>query len=86
MLRGEGRVVNHKKVERIWRNEGLKVPKKRPKRGRLWLNDGFCIRLRPEHGDHVWSYDSCQLGPLTAGFFGCSISSTNIAGNARLHW
>jgi putative transposase len=35
----------------------LKVPKKQPKRKRLWLNDGSCIRLRPEHKDHVWSYD-----------------------------
>lgn len=49
--------VNHKRVERIWRREGLKVPKKQPKRGRLWLNDGSCIRLRPKHKDHVWSYD-----------------------------
>jgi putative transposase len=49
--------VNHKRVQRIWRKEGLKVPKKQPKRGRLWLNDGSCIRLRPEHKDHVWSYD-----------------------------
>jgi transposase InsO family protein len=45
-------------VERIWRKEGLKVPQKQPKRGRLWLNDGTCIRLRPEYKDHVWSYDS----------------------------
>jgi putative transposase len=44
--------VNHKRVERIWRKEGLKVPKKQPKRGRLWLNDGSCIRLRPEHKDN----------------------------------
>jgi putative transposase len=49
--------VNHKRVERIWRREGLKIPKKQPKRGRLWLNDGSCIRLRPEHQNHVWSYD-----------------------------
>jgi putative transposase len=49
--------VNHKRVERIWRREGLKVPKKQPKRGRLWLNDGSCIRLRPEYENHVWSYD-----------------------------
>jgi putative transposase len=49
--------VNHKRVERIWRREGLKVPKKQPQRGRLWLNDGSCIRLRPEFKDHVWSYD-----------------------------
>ncbi len=49
--------VNHKRVERIWRQEGLKVPKRQPKRGRLWLNDGSCVRLRPHHKDHVWSYD-----------------------------
>lgn len=49
--------VNHKRVERIWRKEGLKVTKKQPKRSRLWLNDGSCIRLRPEYKDHVWSYD-----------------------------
>ena len=47
LLRGEGWQVNHKRVERIWRREGLKVPVKQPKRGRLWLNDGSCIRLRP---------------------------------------
>ena len=57
LLRREGWVVNHKRVERIWRKEGLKVPQKQPKRGRLWLNDGSCIRLRPQHKDHVWSYD-----------------------------
>ena len=49
--------MNHKRVERIWRREGLKVPKKQHKKGRLWLNDGSCIRLRPEYKDHVWSYD-----------------------------
>jgi len=49
--------VNHKRVERIWRRERLKVPQKQPKRGRLWLNDGSCVRLRPGHRDHVWSYD-----------------------------
>lgn len=58
MLKNEkGWRINHKRVERIWRREGLKVPKKQPKRGRLWLNDGSCIRLRPEHRDHVWGYD-----------------------------
>ena len=57
LLKSEGWRVNHKRVERIWRIEGLKVPGKQPKRGRLWLNDGSCIRLRPEHKDHVWSYD-----------------------------
>ena len=49
--------MNRKRVERLWRREGLKVPAKQPKRGRLWLNDGSCIRLRPEHPNHVWSYD-----------------------------
>ena len=57
MLRREGWGINHKRVERIWRREGLKVPQKQPKRKRLWLNDGSCIRLRPEYKDHVWSYD-----------------------------
>lgn len=57
MLRREGWRVNHKRVERIWRQEGLKVPQKQPKRGRLWLNDGSCVRLRPERANHVWSYD-----------------------------
>jgi putative transposase len=57
LLQNSGWKVNHKRVERIWRREGLKVPKKQPKRSRLWLNDGSCIRLRPEHKDHVWSYD-----------------------------
>ena len=52
-----GWLVNDKRVERIWRREGLKVPHKQPKRGRLWLSDGSCIRLRPEHRNHVWSYD-----------------------------
>jgi len=44
-------------VQRIWRQEGLKVPRRQPKRGRLWLNDGSCVRLRPARKDHVWSYD-----------------------------
>ncbi|WP_139111458.1 IS3 family transposase [Sphingobium sp. Ndbn-10] len=52
-----GWTVNHKRVERIWRREGLKVPPRQPKRGRLWLNDGSCIRLRPEYPGHVWAYD-----------------------------
>jgi len=57
MLRNQGWKVNHKRVERIWRQEGLKVPSKQPKRSRLWLNDGSCVRLRPQYPDHVWSYD-----------------------------
>jgi putative transposase len=57
LLREAGWLVNDKRVERIWRREGLKVPQKQPKRGRLWLADGSCIRLRPEPRDHVWAYD-----------------------------
>jgi putative transposase len=57
LLRDAGWLVNDKRVERIWRREGLKVPQKQPKRGRLWLADGSCLRLRPEHRNHVWSYD-----------------------------
>jgi len=57
MLRDAGWLVNKKRVERIWRSEGLKVPQKQPKRSRLWLNDGSCIRLRAERPNHVWAYD-----------------------------
>ena len=60
LLNNSGWHVNHKRVERIWRCEGLKVPRKQAKKGRLWLNDGSCVRLRPEHPNHVWSYDFVQ--------------------------
>lgn len=61
LLRDAGWHVNRKRVERIWRREGLKVPQRQPKRGRLWLNDGSCIRLRPEYPGHVWSYEEGAL-------------------------
>ena len=57
LLRDAGWQVNDKRVERLWRREGLKVPYKQPRKGRLWLNDGSCIRLRASHPNHVWSYD-----------------------------
>jgi putative transposase len=57
LLQGRGWQVNHKRVERIWRREGLKIPKKQPKRGRLWMNDGSITRLKPEKKGHVWAYD-----------------------------
>ena len=57
LLRRDGWQINHKRVERIWRQEGLKVPQKQPKRARLWLNDGSCVRLRPTYRNHVWTYD-----------------------------
>ncbi len=60
LLNNAGWRVNHKRVERIWRREGLKVPQKQKKEGRLWLNDGSCVRLRPERPNHVWSYDFVQ--------------------------
>jgi putative transposase len=60
LLHYQGWTVNHKRVERLWRREGLKVPQKQPPRRRLWLNDGSCIRLRPSYRDQVWSYDFVQ--------------------------
>ena len=60
MLKAEGWRVNRKRVLRIWHEEGLKVPQKQPKRRRLWLNDGSCVRLRAEYPNHVWSYDFVQ--------------------------
>jgi putative transposase len=60
LLRRAGWIVNDKRVERIWKREGLKVPAKQPKRKRLWLNDGSCVRLRAERPNHVWSYDFVQ--------------------------
>ena len=57
LLRNDGWRVNHKRVERIWRQEGLKVPQKQPPRRRLWLTDGSCVRLRAERPNHVWAYD-----------------------------
>ena len=61
LLRHAGWDVNHKRVERIWRREGLKVPVRQPRRGRLWLNDGSTIRLRPERSNHVWAYDFVHI-------------------------
>ena len=60
LLNREGWRVSVGRVYRIWRREGLKVPQKQPKRGGLWLNDGSCVRLRPAHKGHVWSYDFVQ--------------------------
>ena len=57
LLQRDGWQVGKDRVERIWRREGLKVPQKQKPRGRLWFNDGSCVRLRPEHANHVWSYD-----------------------------
>ena len=57
LLHWDGWRVNHTRVERMWREEGLKVPQKQPTRRRLGFNDGSCIRLRPARRNHAWSYD-----------------------------
>ena len=57
LLNDAGWDVNHKRVERLWRREELKFPQKQAKKGRLWPGDGFCVRLRPECPNHVWSDD-----------------------------
>jgi len=84
MLQQQSWQVNHKKVERIWRREGLKVPKKQPKRRRLWLNDGSCIRLRPEYKDHVWSYDFVMARTSDGKSFRMLNIMMNTPGNAWL--
>jgi len=71
LLHAAGWAVNVKRVERIWRREGLKVPQRQPKKERLWLNDGSCVRLRPEHPNHVWSYDFVEDHTTTAGSSAC---------------
>jgi len=82
LLHAAGWSVNHKRVERIWRREGLKVPQRQPKRGRLWLNDGSCIRLRPEYPGHVWAYAFVGDAPTTDVSSESSPSSTRPAGSA----
>lgn len=62
MLNNAAWHANHKRVERIWQREGLKLPPKQAKKGRLWLNDGSCVRLRPEQANHAWSCDFVQDG------------------------
>ena len=64
LLREAGWSVSDSRIERLWKREGLKVPHKQPKKGRLWLNDGSCVRLRPEHRNHVWAMTSCIAAPM----------------------
>ncbi len=61
LLRGAEWDVNHKRVERVWPREGLKVPARQPGRGRLWLNDGSCVWLRPRGKNDVRAYDFVQI-------------------------
>ena len=83
LLEQAGWLVNDKRVERIWRREGLKVRSKQPKRGRLWLSDGSCIRLRPEHRNHLWSYDLLEDRTHDRRKYrNCSTSSTGWPMNA----
>lgn len=65
MLRNDGIIINHKRVERIWRAEALKLPKKQTKKRRLWMNDGSCVRLRAERKNHIWSYDFVEDKTVT---------------------
>jgi transposase InsO family protein len=67
LLKRDGWQVGKDRVERIWRREGLKVPQRQKPRGRLWFTDGSCVRLRPEHANHVWSYDFGAQGRTTEG-------------------
>lgn len=60
MLKSESWKVNHKRIERIWREEGLRVPKKQKKKGRIYLKNGSCVRLKPLYRNHVWSYDCVE--------------------------
>jgi hypothetical protein len=76
-----GWVVNDKRVERIWRQEGLKVPQKQPKRGRLWLNDGSCIRLRAERRNHVCLMTSSRTAPMRGGSADSDLKAPTIPGN-----
>jgi hypothetical protein len=66
-----GWVVNDKRVERIWRREGLKVPPRQPKRGRLWLADGSCVRLRPSGRTTSGLTTSSRTAPTTGAGSGC---------------
>ena len=79
LLRRAGWTVNKKRVERIWRCEGLKIPAKQPKRGRLWLNDGSCIGLRPERPNLSGPITSSLTAPTVARRSGCCASSTSSA-------
>lgn len=86
LLRDAGWAVNRKRVERIWRREGLKVPQRQPKRGRLWLADGSCVRLRPEHANQVWASLAKQEGlddETMAGLVAGWVTATATAADAR---
>ena len=69
LLRTGGWTVNKKRVERIWRCEGLKVLAKQPKRSRLWLNDGSCVRLRPQRPTMFGPMTSSPIGLTMEGRF-----------------
>ena len=57
LLRIEGWTANHKKIERLWREEGLQLPHRHKKRKRLYHKDSSVIRLRPQYPGHIWSVD-----------------------------
>jgi hypothetical protein len=87
LLRAEGWKVNVKRVHRIWRREGLKVPKKQPKRGRLWPNDGSCAiaegksEIQPDgmSNDYRWKSVSGIRGfPHPTTLLRCQLSVTRL--------
>ena len=57
LLHVEGWRVNHNKVERLWREEGLQLPQRHKTRRRLYHKDSSIIRLRPAHPNLVWALD-----------------------------
>ena len=87
-LREAGWNVGKDRVERIWCREGLKVPQRQKPRGRLWLNDGSCVRLRPEHQNHVWSYDFVSTFTICSGVcrFPRAIQGSFHTSLSHSHW
>ena len=82
MLRGCRVGGEHQTRRTDLAREGLKVPQKQPKRGRLWLNDGSCIRLRPLYPNHIWSYDFVEDRTHKGRSTACSTSSMSSRANA----
>jgi hypothetical protein len=78
--------VGNDRVKTIWRQEGLHVPQKQPKRARLWLANGSCVRTRPEWPNHVWSYDFVADRTRTVGPFGCSLCSMRTRASVWSPW
>ncbi len=83
LLREAGWSVSDGRIERLWRREGLKVPVKQPKNGRLWLNDGSCVRLRPEHRNRMHD-PSFRNGREFAAWLGLTPANKSSGGKEKL--